>query len=55
MFVFLGKGFLSEYMDDINLAGKKQDIDPMWKKYSTKKSIWEKKNAKRMSVKQNSS
>ena len=23
--------FLSVYVDDIKLAGKKQDIDPMWK------------------------
>ena len=23
--------FLSVYVDDINLAGKKQNIDPMWK------------------------
>ena len=28
--------FLSGYVDDIKLAGKKQNIDPMWKK-----SIWE--------------
>ena len=33
--------FLSVYVDDIKLAGKKQNIDPMWKLYSTKKSIWE--------------
>ena len=23
--------FLSVYVDDINLAGKKQNLDPMWK------------------------
>ena len=27
-------------MDDIKLAGKKHNIDPMWK-FATKKSIWE--------------
>ena len=27
------------YVDDIKLAGKKQNLDPMWK-VSTKKSIW---------------
>ena len=32
--------FLSVYVDDIKLAGKKQNLDPMWK-YLTKKSIWE--------------
>ena len=27
-----GKGiFLSVYVDDIKLAGKKQNLDPMWK------------------------
>ena len=25
------RSFLSEYVDDINRAGKKQNIDPMWK------------------------
>ena len=41
LFVHREKGlFLSVYVDDITLAGKKQNIDPMWK-YSTKKSIWE--------------
>ena len=31
-FVLREKGlFLSVYVDDINLAGKKQNIDPMWK------------------------
>ena len=28
------------YVDDIKLAGKKQNLDPMWK-VLTKKSIWE--------------
>ena len=32
--------FLSVYVDDMKLAGKKQNLDPMWK-YLTKKSIWE--------------
>ena len=32
---------LSVYVDDIKLAGKKQNINPMWGKYSTKKLIWE--------------
>ena len=28
----LEKGlFLSEYVDDLKLAGKKQNLDPMWK------------------------
>ena len=32
LLVHRGKGlFLSVYVDDIKLAGKKQDIDPMWK------------------------
>ena len=32
IFVHRGKGlFLSVYVDDIKLAGKKQNIDPMWK------------------------
>ena len=32
LFVHRGKGFfLSVYVDDIKLAGKKQNIDPMWK------------------------
>ena len=32
LFVHREKGlFLSVYVDDINLAGKKQNIDPMWK------------------------
>ena len=25
------KGFLSVYVDDTKLAGKKQNLDPMWK------------------------
>ena len=25
------KGFFSVYVDDIKLAGKKQNLDPMWK------------------------
>ena len=41
LFVHREKGlFLSVYVDDIKLAGKKQNIDPMWK-LPTKKSIWE--------------
>ena len=41
LFVHCEKGlFLSVYVDDIKLAGKKQNIDPMWK-LLTKKSIWE--------------
>ena len=40
LFVHRGKGlFLSVYVDDIKLAGKKQNIDPMWE--VLKKSIWE--------------
>ena len=32
LFVHREKGlFLSVYVDDIKLAGKKQDLDPMWK------------------------
>ena len=32
IFVHRGKGlFLSVYVDDIELAGKKQNLDPMWK------------------------
>ena len=32
LFVHHEKGlFLSVYVDDIKLAGKKQNIDPMWK------------------------
>ena len=32
LFVHRQKGlFLSVYVDDIKLAGKKQNIDPMWK------------------------
>ena len=32
LFVHREKGsFLSEYVDDIELAGKKRNIDPMWK------------------------
>ena len=32
MFVHREKGlFLSVYVDDIKLAGKKQNLDPMWK------------------------
>ena len=41
-FVHREKGsFLSVYVDDIKLAGKKQNTNPMWGKYSIKKSIWE--------------
>ena len=32
--------FLSVYVDDIKLAGKKQNINPMWKVLN-KKLIWE--------------
>ena len=32
--------FLSVYVDDIKLAGKKQNLDPMWNLLN-KKSIWE--------------
>ena len=33
LFVHHEKGlFLSVYVDDIKLAGKKQNLDPMWKK-----------------------
>ena len=31
LFVHRQKGFLSVYVDDMKLAGKKQNIDPMWK------------------------
>ena len=32
LFVHRQKGlFLSVYVDDIKLAGKKQNLDPMWK------------------------
>ena len=31
--------FLSGYVDDLKLAGKKQNVIPMW--YSSRKSIWE--------------
>ena len=31
LFVHREKGFLSVYVDDIKLAGKKHNIDPMWK------------------------
>ena len=32
LFVHLEKGLLSSvYVDDIKLAGKKQNVDPMWK------------------------
>ena len=41
LFVHREKGlFLSVYVDDIKLAGKKQHIDPMWK-VLIKKLIWE--------------
>ena len=33
--------FLSVYVDDLKLAGKKHKIDIRCKKYSTKKLIWE--------------
>ena len=33
--------FLSVYVDDIKLAGKKQNLDPMWETTQQKKSIWE--------------
>ena len=39
LFVHREKGlFLSLYVDDIKLAGKKQNLDPMWKLLN--KSIW---------------
>ena len=42
LFVHREKGlFLSVYMDDIKLAGKKQNLDPMCGNYSTKKVILE--------------
>ena len=42
LFVHREKGlFLSVYVDVIKLAGKKQNIDPMWKGLKIKKSIWE--------------
>ena len=42
LFVRREKGLLlSVYVDDVKLAGKKQNLHPMWKNYSTKKSIWE--------------
>ena len=31
LFVHREKGFLSVYVDDIKLAGKKHNLDPMWK------------------------
>ena len=41
LFVHREKGlFLSVYVDGIKLAGKKHNIDPMWKVLN-KKSIWE--------------
>ena len=41
LFVHREKGkFLFVHVDDIKLAGKKHNIDPMWK-YSIKKLIWE--------------
>ena len=41
LFVHREKGlFLSVSVDDIKLAGKKQNLDPMWK-LPTKKLIWE--------------
>ena len=41
LFVHREKGlFLSVYVDDIKLAGKKQNIDPMWKVLN-KEVIWE--------------
>ena len=39
LFVNREKGlFLSVYVDDVKLAGKKQNVNPMWEQYSTKKS-----------------
>ena len=41
LFVHREKGkFLSVFWDDIKLAGKKQNLDPMWKLLK-KRSIWE--------------
>ena len=31
LFVQRGRGYFSVFVDDIKLAGKKQNIDPMWK------------------------
>ena len=43
LFVHREKGlFLSVYVDDIKLAGRKQNIDPMWKVHNKEvKLIWE--------------
>ena len=42
LFVHREKGlFLSVYVDDIKLAGKKQNIDPMWKVLNNKVDLGE--------------
>ena len=42
LFVHLEKGlFLSVYVDDIKLAGKKQNLDPMWKLLNTEFDLGE--------------
>ena len=42
VFVHREKGlFLSVYVDDIKLAGKKQNIDPMWKVLSKEVDLGE--------------
>ena len=42
LFVHRGKGlFLSVYVDDIKLAGKKQNIEPMWKVFNKEVDLGE--------------
>ena len=42
MFVHREKGlFLSLYVDDIKLAGKKQNLDPMWKVFNKEVDLGE--------------
>ena len=42
LFVHRGKGlFLSVYVDDIKLTGKKQNLDPMWKLLNTEVDLGE--------------
>ena len=42
LFVHREEGlFFFVYVDDVKLAGKQQNIDPMCRKYSIKKLIWE--------------
>ena len=41
LFVHREQGFfLSVYKDDIKLAGKKQNIDPMWKVLNKEVDLW---------------